>query len=70
MLKKVVDEELKEVEEYQKRLRHLKPYLFQQSEEQKPHGATIDDLESEPEDENIEEIRNKPVDRKNKLTKT
>ena len=76
-----MEEEKKEIEVVQKRLRTLKPYLFKEGnggeEPQQPslrEGLINQDQLSSSEDSDSdevgEEIKNKPVDRTKKLTKT
>lgn len=81
VISKVVDEEMKEVKETQKRLRTLKPYLFKETEpaatikegliNQEPKKQATGDSSSDEADSDDDkpEIKNKPVSRLNKLTR-
>jgi phage terminase Nu1 subunit (DNA packaging protein) len=62
----VVDEERKRAFETDRRLRHLKPYLF----ENKDNEESEKELEDDSEEEKRLELVNKAVDRLKKLTKT
>lgn len=80
VIEQVVQEEKRDVEEVQKRLKTLKPYLFKEGEEKKPASIIREGLltkegedlvaeSSDGEGDGIE-IKNKPVDRKKKKTRT
>lgn len=71
VIQKVVEEELKEVAKAQRILKTLKPYLFKdQTKPTELEQAAKDQDAKDDNDSDAEEIRNKPVDRGNKLTKT
>jgi hypothetical protein len=59
---------VRDIEEVERRLRHIKPYLFKDNQQDSDNEKETKNGNEEDDDDDVLEMKNKPVDRGNRLT--